>query len=422
MICKKCGSENLDNAKYCANCGDELETINEFISLIPTQTYPPENHSQMPSENHSQMPSENHSQMPVEVPPNADLPKKNAFNAFLVAAVLVIIGLLTAIIVALRIPVSTEPEEKVKFKERTEETKNIEELSNEQSNKQGDSVVENDNSVVESPTEDEQGSSESVNEENQTEENQTEEETVDNPEGEVEDKPDDSANDESNAPQKPEDSKTRDDNKKPDTSKDTKDSEKTKQVDTPKVQEEQVVYEEQTVYEEQMVYEEQKMYENQSSYKDYNNTVTENGKGSSEQYVPETVRDDEESKPTVNQNVPEEPEEVVEPAHVHQFTAWTETSTSCDSEGEKTRTCTTCGYTQTERTGSVGHQWSAWTTKTEPTCSTTGEKIRTCSVCTQSDVEEIPATEEHDYGDPVVGENFKIYTCKNCHQGYNETF
>ena len=98
-----------------------------------------------------------------------------------------------------------------------------------------------------------------------------------------------------------------------------------------------------------------------------------------------------ESKPTSPGN-PTEPPETSPPTeqpsekptdpppetqHIHSWGGWTQTKApTCGAPGEETRTCISCGATETRPVTATGkHTW----TEKAPSCTETGE--RTCSVC-----------------------------------------
>lgn len=66
------------------------------------------------------------------------------------------------------------------------------------------------------------------------------------------------------------------------------------------------------------------------------------------------------------------------------------TEPSCETTGEMTYTCTTCGETKTEEIAAVGHAWDDWQTIKEAECAENGIRIRACSRCNKTETEEIP--------------------------------
>ncbi len=54
---------------------------------------------------------------------------------------------------------------------------------------------------------------------------------------------------------------------------------------------------------------------------------------------------------------------------------------TCTESGTRTYICSICGGTKTETIPATGHSWSGWTVVTEPTEEIEGEKQRTCQSC-----------------------------------------
>ena len=114
--------------------------------------------------------------------------------------------------------------------------------------------------------------------------------------------------------------------------------------------------------------------------------------------------------------------------HVHSWSDWKETKkATCTEAGEKTRTCSTCNKTETEKIDALGHKWGDWTEDQKATCTATGEKTRTCSVCGETETATIDAL-GHSWSDWTVVEGKeatcitpgeKIRTCSVC--GETET-
>ncbi len=77
----------------------------------------------------------------------------------------------------------------------------------------------------------------------------------------------------------------------------------------------------------------------------------------------------------------------------HAWGNWaTTTAPECEKTGVSTRTCGTCGESETKTIAATGHvTWSAWTVKTAATCEAKGSEIRTCS-CGKVETREIKAT------------------------------
>lgn len=101
-------------------------------------------------------------------------------------------------------------------------------------------------------------------------------------------------------------------------------------------------------------------------------------------------------------------------------------SPTCNTAGERTKTCKVCGRQETEVIPATGeHQWEEEITK-KPTCSQDGEKALTCKVCGKTEIKTIPATGLHEWGEWQItlaptctktGEH--VRTCQTC--GKKET-
>ena len=78
----------------------------------------------------------------------------------------------------------------------------------------------------------------------------------------------------------------------------------------------------------------------------------------------------------------------------HSFGAWKQTKApTCTAKGEKTRTCSVCGKTETLAVDKIAHTYT--TTVTEATCTEDGKTVYTCS-CGDTYTEGIPAKGHHD--------------------------
>ena len=88
------------------------------------------------------------------------------------------------------------------------------------------------------------------------------------------------------------------------------------------------------------------------------------------------------------------------PSHTHEWGAWVQTKTPTETtEGEETRTCTTCGETETRSIAKHVHDWGDWTVTTPATCTTTGVETRTCKIdATHTETQTI-AELGHDWGE-----------------------
>lgn len=156
------------------------------------------------------------------------------------------------------------------------------------------------------------------------------------------------------------------------------------------------------------------------------------------------------------------------PALGHRFGEWeTVNSATCTGAGSQQRTCTACGYTETqglEPTGHawaeaptvdkqptctedgsqsihctkcdatkdsetipmLGHDWDEGTVTKEATCTEAGEKTYTCSRCSETKTEESPAL-DHDWDEGAVTKEAtctetgeKTYTCSRCSETKTE--
>ena len=99
------------------------------------------------------------------------------------------------------------------------------------------------------------------------------------------------------------------------------------------------------------------------------------------------------------------------------------TDPTCTEAGYTTYTCKNCGDSYvTDEVESFGHDLGEWTVSKEASCTESGEKIRKCSSCDYSETEKTEAT-GHAYEavatDPTCTEKgYTTYTCKNCGDTY----
>lgn len=101
----------------------------------------------------------------------------------------------------------------------------------------------------------------------------------------------------------------------------------------------------------------------------------------------------------------------------HSFGDWAVTKeATCTAAGEETATCTVCGETKTREIEKLPHTFSTeFTVDKEATCVENGSKSRHCTVCgEQSEITEIPATNEHSYGDWMPDGDKESRTCSVC--------
>ena len=88
----------------------------------------------------------------------------------------------------------------------------------------------------------------------------------------------------------------------------------------------------------------------------------------------------------------------------HFYGEWTEaTEATCTSAGEKTRTCTMCGDTQTETIPALGHDFTNYVSNNDAGCTTDGTMTGSCERCGVTDT----ITEEGS----ALGHSFSICTC-----------
>ena len=113
------------------------------------------------------------------------------------------------------------------------------------------------------------------------------------------------------------------------------------------------------------------------------------------------------------------------PHGTHTFGEWTiTTAATCTETGVKTRTCTTCGATETETIPANGHQYDA--VVTEPTCLAGGYTTYTCQNCPDTYTANETDALGHDFGEWAVttpatttADGVETHTCTVC--GATET-
>ena len=102
--------------------------------------------------------------------------------------------------------------------------------------------------------------------------------------------------------------------------------------------------------------------------------------------------------------------------------SWGETkpgqAPTCTAAGYTSyETCTRCGYSNRETIPAAGHTWGEWTETTAATCTTAGVEERTCSVCGFEETEAIavdPTAHEPDKTDYIADENGHWFACSLC--------
>ena len=99
---------------------------------------------------------------------------------------------------------------------------------------------------------------------------------------------------------------------------------------------------------------------------------------------------------------------------------------TCTAEGTKTKTCTKCGATVTEKIAKLSHSYI--TTVVAPTCTADGYTLHKCSVCGTSYKDNTTKATGHSYGNSVVtkqptctSEGTAIKTCTKCNATVTET-
>ena len=118
-------------------------------------------------------------------------------------------------------------------------------------------------------------------------------------------------------------------------------------------------------------------------------------------------------------------------------TEWSQDETyhwhACSACGDKTdyaehvydnacdTTCNVCGYTRT-----ITHSFGNWAVTEEPTCTEKGEETRTCATCGKTETREVEAL-GHDYKamvtDPTCAEQgYTTHTCARCDDSYVDTY
>lgn len=99
----------------------------------------------------------------------------------------------------------------------------------------------------------------------------------------------------------------------------------------------------------------------------------------------------------------------------HSWGEWeVTTEATCEAEGEKTRTCSVCNETETEKIAALGHKWDEGKVTTEATCTKEGVKTFTCqNDSTHTKTEAIPV-KEHTYSKWESDETNHWRKCTEC--------
>ena len=106
----------------------------------------------------------------------------------------------------------------------------------------------------------------------------------------------------------------------------------------------------------------------------------------------------------------------------HSFGEWEVTKTAtCTAAGEETATCTVCGEKKTREIAKLQHSFSTeFTVDTPATCGEAGSQSKHCTVCGEkTEITEIPATGEHQFGAWTAEGEKEIRTCSVC--GHKES-
>ncbi len=77
-------------------------------------------------------------------------------------------------------------------------------------------------------------------------------------------------------------------------------------------------------------------------------------------------------------------------AHEHAYGAWETVAATCETDGERHRTCSTCGETEREVLPATGHTFGA-PAVTDATCTADGSSTVTCSACGATETTVLPA-------------------------------
>lgn len=107
-----------------------------------------------------------------------------------------------------------------------------------------------------------------------------------------------------------------------------------------------------------------------------------------------------------------------EPPHQHSYTSKVTKAATCTENGVKTFTCS-CGDSYTETIAKTGHSWGDWVRTKEPTTEAEGQETRTCSTCGATEtraVEKLPSNEctNHSWGNWTSDDNGSYRSCTAC--------
>lgn len=106
-------------------------------------------------------------------------------------------------------------------------------------------------------------------------------------------------------------------------------------------------------------------------------------------------------------------------AHIHSYSQWNTVEPTCTENGEKAKTCQTCGKKESHSLSATGHKWDE-SIVTAPSCTEDGLKNRVCSVCGVSEsAVSVPAI-GHKWGKTTTiaatceRDGSQAKTCLNC--------
>ncbi|MDE6060569.1 MAG: leucine-rich repeat domain-containing protein, partial [Clostridia bacterium] len=110
----------------------------------------------------------------------------------------------------------------------------------------------------------------------------------------------------------------------------------------------------------------------------------------------------------------------------HIFGDWeTVTAATCSAEGTKAKTCSECGYKETEKIPMIDHSFGDWYDVESATCTVAGTKARKCGVCQHEETDVLPII-AHSFNDwktitpaSCTTDGKRSRACKNC--TYSET-
>ena len=107
-------------------------------------------------------------------------------------------------------------------------------------------------------------------------------------------------------------------------------------------------------------------------------------------------------------------------SHQHSWSSWrVNVKPTCTKAGEKIRTCSGCGKSQTKAIDPIGHDWGSWKVTKQATCAVTGTRTRTCKNCGQTQTKDY--IEDHTFSswemtvEPTCTQKGeRVRTCQVC--------